>query len=242
MTFAALQPLADRAALFVALRQDALSAAADALGEHRWDADLAAGTLTFTADADPSRQLVARAHLIATIAPGPRSLLWGLGAPERRRTGCRRAAAGLRQRARDRRADCSRGAVPRRGLGRRRLDRTGRAHGRCPSRSSSPTLPLLLRPGRQRNPCGVRARCSAGTSSPWRMRSWRCPVSLSGISHPDARTSVWDLARLAGWTLALDRRGVLRRRCLLMPRAPRPSASTSRARISGIESTLYAQG
>lgn len=81
MTFAALQPLADRAALFVALRQDALSAAADALGEHRWDADLAAGTLTFTADADPSRQLVARAHLIATIAPGPRSLLWAWAHP-----------------------------------------------------------------------------------------------------------------------------------------------------------------
>jgi hypothetical protein len=82
MTFAALQPLADRAALFTALRQDALSAAADALGEHRWDADMAAGTITFTANADPSRQLVTRAHLIATIAPGPRSMLWAWAHPQ----------------------------------------------------------------------------------------------------------------------------------------------------------------
>ncbi|WP_396654804.1 DUF6882 domain-containing protein, partial [Microbacterium sp.] len=82
MTFPPLQPLADRAALFTALRQDALSAAADALGEHRWDADLAAGTLTFTANADPTRQLVTRAHLIATIAPGPRSLLWAWAHPQ----------------------------------------------------------------------------------------------------------------------------------------------------------------
>lgn len=82
MTFPPLQPLADRAALFTALRQDALSAAADALGEHRWDADLAAGTLTFTANDDPTRQLVTRAHLIATIAPGPRSLLWAWAHPQ----------------------------------------------------------------------------------------------------------------------------------------------------------------
>ena len=81
MTFAALQPLADRAALFVALRQDALSAAADALGDHRWDADMAAGTLTFTANDDPSRQLATRSHLVATIAPGPRSLLWAWAHP-----------------------------------------------------------------------------------------------------------------------------------------------------------------
>src|SRR5690349_7447571 len=82
MTFAALQPLADRAALFTALRQDALSAAADALGEYSWDADMAAGTLTFIANADPSRQLVTRAHLVATIAPGPRSMLWAWAHPQ----------------------------------------------------------------------------------------------------------------------------------------------------------------
>ncbi len=82
MTFAALQPLADRAALFTALRQDALDEATQALGPHRWDADMAAGTLTFTADADAGRQLVAQAHLVATVAPGPRSLLWAWAHPQ----------------------------------------------------------------------------------------------------------------------------------------------------------------
>ena len=82
MTFAALQPLADRAALFAALRQDALTTAVDALGENRWDADMAAGTLTFTSTADPARQLITRPHLIATIAPGPRSLMWAWAHPQ----------------------------------------------------------------------------------------------------------------------------------------------------------------
>lgn len=82
MTFAALQPLADRAALFVALRQDALSAAVNALGEHRWDADMAAGTLTFSANDNPENRVVTRPHLIATIAPGPRSLLWAWAHPQ----------------------------------------------------------------------------------------------------------------------------------------------------------------
>lgn len=82
MTFAALQPLADRAALFAALRQDALTAAVDALGEHRWDADMTAGTLTFTANANPAHQLVTRPHLVATIAPGPRSALWAWAHPQ----------------------------------------------------------------------------------------------------------------------------------------------------------------
>src|SRR5690606_13936171 len=82
MTFPALQPLADRAALFVALRQEALTAAAERLGEHRWDADMTAGTLTFTSNANPEQQLVSAAHLVATIAPGPRSLLWAWAHPQ----------------------------------------------------------------------------------------------------------------------------------------------------------------
>ncbi|GAA5152731.1 hypothetical protein GCM10025768_21130 [Microbacterium pseudoresistens] len=81
MTFAALQSLADRASLFTALRQNALAEATDALGENKWDIDMAARTLTFTAADAPSRQLVARVDLIATIAPGPRSLLWGWAHP-----------------------------------------------------------------------------------------------------------------------------------------------------------------
>lgn len=82
MTFAALQPLAERASLFAALRQDALTTAVDALGENRWDADMNAGTLTFSAVADPSRTIVTRPHLIATLAPGPRSLLWAWAHPQ----------------------------------------------------------------------------------------------------------------------------------------------------------------
>ncbi|MGM7697660.1 DUF6882 domain-containing protein [Microbacterium sp. A84] len=82
MTFAALRSLADRAALFTALRQEAFTAAVDALGEHRWDADMAASTLTFSATANPEQQLVTTPHLIATIAPGPRSLLWAWAHPQ----------------------------------------------------------------------------------------------------------------------------------------------------------------
>ena len=93
MTFPALAPLADRAALFAALRQDQLVTATAALGEHRWDVDLAAGTLTFTSETDPSRQLVARASLVATIAPGPRSLMWAWAHPQ---GGSDPSVAGLR--------------------------------------------------------------------------------------------------------------------------------------------------
>jgi hypothetical protein len=82
MTFAALQPLADRAALFAALRQDALTETVDALGEHRWDADMEAGTLTFSSTVDATRTLVTRPHLVATIAPGPRSMLWAWAHPQ----------------------------------------------------------------------------------------------------------------------------------------------------------------
>ncbi|MGB4136364.1 MAG: DUF6882 domain-containing protein [Microbacterium sp.] len=86
MSLDVLRPLADRAALFTALRQDQLRAAADSLGEHRWDADLTARTLTFSSISDPNRRIVATAHLVASIAPGPRSVLWGwahpMGAPD----------------------------------------------------------------------------------------------------------------------------------------------------------------
>ncbi|MGF3056944.1 DUF6882 domain-containing protein [Microbacterium sp. YY-01] len=93
MTFDALRPLADRACLFTALRQEQLRAATDALGPHRWDVDMQARTLTFTAENNPQHRLVAAAHLIASIAPGPRSLLWGWAHPS---GGPDSVAAGLR--------------------------------------------------------------------------------------------------------------------------------------------------
>lgn len=82
MTLEALYPLADRAALFAALRREALNTATAALGEHRWDVDLEAGTVTFSAVADPARRLVASAELVATLAPASGSILWGWAHPQ----------------------------------------------------------------------------------------------------------------------------------------------------------------
>lgn len=87
MTFETLRALADRAALFTALRQDQLLTATDALGEHRWDVDLEAGTFTFASIEDPTRTLVATPHLLASVAPGPRSLMWSWALPQGDRTG-----------------------------------------------------------------------------------------------------------------------------------------------------------
>lgn len=81
MTFDVLRPLADRASFFTALRQDQLRAATDSLGPHRWDVDMTAGTITFTSDANPQHQIIGRIRLLASIAPGPRSLLWGWAHP-----------------------------------------------------------------------------------------------------------------------------------------------------------------
>lgn len=52
------------------------------LGEFRFDVDLLEGTLWFTSAADPSRRVEARSHVIASIAPGPRSILWGWAHPQ----------------------------------------------------------------------------------------------------------------------------------------------------------------
>lgn len=200
MTFAALQPLADRAALFTALRQDALAAAADALGEHRWDADMAAGTITFTANADPSRQLVTRAHLIATIAPGPRSMLWAWAHPQGDAQG---VAAQLRAYGAehgiadlaapevafpaDAAADEEWIAHAAHVVGGVAVELTGRS-------------PYYSAPvgGGTRAVFVLDAPLPALTVSDAVIA---LPRILSGLALTDARTAVWDLARLAGWTL-----------------------------------------
>lgn len=239
MTFAALQPLADRAALFTALRQDALSAAADALGEHRWDADMAAGTLTFTANADPSRQLVARAHLIATIAPGPRSMLWAWAHPQGDGHG---VAA--------------------------QLQAYGAEHGIV--ELTSPEVPFPADASADEEWIAQAAHTVGGVAVELSGRSpyYSAPVGggtravflldaplppllvsdavialpriLSGLALADARTSVWDLARLANWTLTWTDEA--------FSGATVVDASGSatfrfdeQARISGIESTLAPQ-
>jgi len=200
MTFAALQPLADRAALFTALRQDALSTAADALGEHRWDADMTAGTLTFTANDDPSRQLVARAHLIATIAPGPRSMLWAWAHPQGdvqgvaaqlRAYGTEHGIAELTSPEAPFPADASADedwiAQAAHVVGGVAVELTGRApYYSAPVGGGTRAVFLLDAP---LPPLTVADAVIA------------LPRLLSGLSLSDARTSVWDLARLANWTL-----------------------------------------
>lgn len=237
MTFAALQPVADRAALFTALRQDALSAAADALGEHRWDADLTAGTLTFTANADPTRQLVTRAHLIATIAPGPRSLLWAWAHPQGDPQG---VAAQLRA--------------------------YGTEHG--VAELTSPEVPFPAEASGDADWIAQAAHTIGGVAVELTGRSpyYSAPVDggtravflldaplapltvadavvalprvLSGAALPDARTSVWDLARLAGWTLTWTDEA-FSGATVVDTSGTATFRFDEQARISGVESSLH---
>jgi len=201
MTFAALQSLADRAALFAALRQDALTTAVDALGEHRWDADMAAGTLTFSATANPAHQLVTRPHLIATIAPGPRSLLWAWAHPQGdpqgiagqlRDYGTQYELAELTQSElafpEDTGADLEAwiaGAAHQ--IGTIAVEITGRSpYYSAPIGGGTRAVFLLDAPI---PPTTVSTAVAAA------------PRILSGLNLGDARSSVWDAARLAGWNL-----------------------------------------
>lgn len=77
--YPALQPYLDRGQLRAMLMQDALD---EAVGEDGWEVDMPAGTLTFVAEDDPSRRMPTRAHLIASLAPGPGSMLWGWAHPQ----------------------------------------------------------------------------------------------------------------------------------------------------------------
>lgn len=239
MTFPPLQPLADRAALFTALRQDALSAAADALGEHRWDADLAAGTLTFTANDDPTRQLVTRAHLIATIAPGPRSLLWAWAHPQGDPQG---VAAQLRAYGEqhgiaeltapevpfpaDAAGDADWIARAAHTIGGVAVELTGRSpYYSAPVDGGTRAVFLLDAP---LAPLTVADTVVA------------LPRTLAQTPLPDARTAVWDLARLAGWTLTWTDES--------FSGATVTDASGTatirfdeQARISGVESSLHGQ-
>ncbi|MFT4157256.1 MAG: hypothetical protein QM630_04920 [Microbacterium sp.] len=200
MTFAALQSLADRAALFTALRHDALTTATDELGDYRWDADMTAGTITFTSNADPSRQIVTRAHLIATIAPGPRSLLWAWAHPQGDADG---PAAQLRTHGLDNgvaelfdpelpfpaetAGDDVWIAAVAHAVGGAAIEITGRSpYYSVPTGGGTRAVFLLDAPLPDLT---VAAAVIA------------LPRILSGLTLPDARTAVWDLARLAGWNL-----------------------------------------
>lgn len=201
MTFAALQPLADRAALFASLRQDALTDAVDALGEHRWDADMAAGTLTFSATSDPSRTLVTRPHLVATIAPGPRSLLWAWAHPQGdpqgiaaqlRDYGAQYGLTELTQSELSFPEDAGDDldawiADAAHQIGTIAVEITGRSpYFSAPIGGGTRAVFLLDAP----IPATTVAEASA-----------KLPRILSGLNLSDARSSVWDAARLAGWNM-----------------------------------------
>lgn len=94
--FPAFKPFIESGQLLALLQQDALVEAGDELGEHRFDVDMAAGTLTFTAE--DGRTLACGAHLLASIAPGPRSILWGWAHPRGDDVGLGLRAAGERHR------------------------------------------------------------------------------------------------------------------------------------------------
>lgn len=200
MTLETLAALADRASLFTALRQDQLAAATDALGEHRWDVDLAAGTFTFSAQDDPARTLTATPHLIASIAPGPRSLMWAWALPQGDRTGA---------------TD--------------RLRAYGEQHGISALTSGEVPFPddtgddldawmaelALTVAGAAVEITGLSPYWSAPAGGSRAVLLLEAPIEpltvaaavtalpriLSGTSPRDPRAAVWDLARLAGWTL-----------------------------------------
>lgn len=240
MTFAALQPLADRAALFTALRQDSLATALEDLGDHRWDADMAAGTLTFTSNDDASRQLVTRAHLVATIAPGPRSLLWAWAHPQGdadgvaaqlRDYGTEHGIAELSQSELafpdDAAGDADWITAAAHTVGGVAVELTGRApYYVAPVGSGTSAVFLLDAPI---PPLTVASTAIA------------LPRILSELALTDARTSVWDAARLAGWSLTWTDES--------FSGATIADASGSatfhfdeRARITNVESSLHAQG
>lgn len=201
MTFPALQPLADRAAFFTALRQNALTTATDALGEHRWDVDMTAGTITFSAVANPAHQMVARAHLIATIAPGPRSLLWAWAHPQGdaqgvaaqlRDYGTQYGIAELAQPELAFPADVASD-----------LDEWVMA---AAHQVGSVAVEITGRSPYYSAPVGGGTRAVFLLDAPIAASSVAdaaivAPRILSTFDVPDARSSVWDAARLAGWNL-----------------------------------------
>lgn len=236
MTFAALQPLADRAALFTALRQDALATAADALGDHRWDADLTAGTLTFTANDDAARRLETRAHLVATLAPGPRSLLWawahpqgdpqGVALPLRtygQEHGIEALTAAEVAFPADAEGDEDWIAQAAHTVGAVAVELTGRSpYYSAPTGGGTRAVFLLDAP---LPPLSVAAAVGA------------LPRVLAATPLTDARTAVWDLARLAGWTLTWTDEAFSGAR-VVDATGGAEFRFDEQARISNIESTL----
>lgn len=200
MTFETLRSLADRAALFTALRQDQLITAVDDLGEHRWEVDLSAGLLTFAAEADPTRTLQATPHLVASIAPGPRSLMWAWALPDQHgvETADRLRAYGDQHGI----PELADGEVPFPDDIGDDLDGwlTELAHvvGGAAAEITGLSPYYLAQVGEARAVLLLDAPLPALTVS---IAVTALPRVLSGLTMRDPRASVWDLARLAGWRL-----------------------------------------
>lgn len=196
-----LHALADRAALFTALRQDQLSTATDALGEHRWDADLAAGTFTFTANDDQERRFEATPHLLVSIAPGPRSLMWSWALPHGDAGGVTDALRAYGQEHGIPELTDGEVSFPddagedldawiadvAHAIGGAAVEITGRSpYYSAPFGGGARAVLLLDAP---LPPLSVAAAVAA------------LPRVMAGLTLNDPRSSVWDLARLAGWRL-----------------------------------------
>lgn len=201
MTFRALQPLADRAALFAALRQDALTDAVDALGENRWDADMVAGTLTFTSKADATRQLVTRPHMIATIAPGPRSLMWAWAHPQGDPQG---VAAQLRDYGTQ--YQIAELSQPELAFPEDTGDDLDAWISQAAHQIGTVATEVTGRSPYYSAPVGGGTRAVFLLDAPIEPTTvadavLKFPRILSTLSLSDARSSLWDAARLAGWDL-----------------------------------------
>lgn len=83
----ALIPLVAQGQMLSWLWQGALGAMTEKLGDTRWEVDLAEGRLSFVNRADNTRRIDAGIDLVASIAPGPKSTLWGWGHPQGRPNG-----------------------------------------------------------------------------------------------------------------------------------------------------------
>lgn len=202
MSFETLRALADRAAIFTALRQDQLATATASLGEHRWDVDLAAGTFTFASNEDPATTIDAIPHLLTSIAPGPRSLVWSWALPQGDRTGVTDELRAYGEQHGI--PELTQGEVPfpddaaddiddwiaeiAHVIGGAAVEITGRSpYYSAPFGGGSRAVLLLDAP---LPPLTVAAALAA------------LPRVLTELAPTDPRSSVWDLARLAGWRLA----------------------------------------
>lgn len=82
MHFPDLQDLSDQASLYCYLTQRLMSEHLDErLGRYRWEADTQEARLSFVSEEGPGR-IDTTMSMVASLAPGPRSMLWGWAHPQ----------------------------------------------------------------------------------------------------------------------------------------------------------------